>query len=41
MNAALQITAWVLSATFLASGAAKSALSKERLIETGQTGVTR
>lgn len=41
MNAALWISAWVLAATFLASGAAKSALSKERLIATGQTGVTR
>ena len=38
MNLALWVAQGVLAAIFLASGTAKSTMSRERLIETGQTG---
>ncbi|HEY2724597.1 MAG TPA: DoxX family protein [Pseudonocardiaceae bacterium] len=39
MNVALWIGQGVLAALFAVSGSAKSAMSKERMIATGQTGV--
>lgn len=39
MSVGLWIVQGVLAVVFLASGVAKSAMSKERLIATGQTGV--
>lgn len=39
MNIALWIAQGLLAAVFAASGTAKSTMSKQRMIETGQTGV--
>jgi uncharacterized membrane protein YphA (DoxX/SURF4 family) len=39
MNVALWICQIALAALFLSSGSAKISMSKERLVETGQTGV--
>jgi uncharacterized membrane protein YphA (DoxX/SURF4 family) len=39
VNIALWTAQIVLAATFLSSGIAKSTMSKDRMIETGQTGV--
>ena len=39
MNIALWTAQIILAVTFLASGIAKSTMSKERMISTGQTGV--
>jgi uncharacterized membrane protein YphA (DoxX/SURF4 family) len=39
MDTALWITSWLLAAVFLASGIAKSSMSRERLIASGQTGI--
>lgn len=39
MNTMLWILQWILAATFATSGTAKSIMTKERMIQTGQTGV--